>query len=281
MEDGIDEAARSYLLSLPGIGSPKRLHLSIELPARLYVPKLLQRSGLAGYERSTLACWLTTLSMPAHGAVMDVGANVGPYAWLAAVFSNRRVIAFEPVPELAHAIRVVATKNDLDITVEEIALSDRDGRAEFYLSDATDSSNSLVPGFRPSSSSIEVPTVRLDSYVADTGVVPHVLKIDTETNEPDILSGARDTIASLRPWMIVEVLAGRTEQQLMRELAPFAYSWFRIDDDMPLIPSSQIVGDPTYEHTNWLLAPKRPDSTFWMEMARWSDVLGACTPAPA
>ena len=214
MEDGIDEAARSYLLSLPAIGSPKRLHLSIELPARLYVPKLLQRSGLAGYERSTLACWLTTLSMPAHGAVMDVGANVGPYAWLAAVFSNRRVIAFEPVPELAHAIRVVATKNELEISVEVIALCDRDGHAEFFLSGATDSSNSLVPGFGPSSSSIEVPTVRLDSYVTGSGVEPHVLKIDTATNEPDILSGARKTIASRRPWMIVEVLAGRTEQQL-------------------------------------------------------------------
>lgn len=281
MADRNGETARSYLLSLPNLGSPKRQHLAIELPARLYVPRLLQQSGFAGYERSTLACWLTTLSMPAHGAAMDVGANVGPYAWLAAVFSPRRVVAFEPAPDLADAIRAVATSNELEILVEEIALSDRDGQADLYLSDATDSSNSLVPGFRPSSSSIEVPTVRLDSYVADSGVVPHVLKIDTETNEPDILSGARDTISSLRPWMIVEVLAGRTEQQLMSELAPFDYLWFRIDDSLPFIASSEIVGDPTYEYTNWLFAPKRPNTTFWTEMARWNEVLETCTPMPA
>lgn len=278
MEDGVDESARSFLLSLPHLGSRKRHQLTIELPTRLFVPKLLERSGLAGYERSTIACWLALLSMPRHGAAFDVGANVGPYGWLAAVFSNRRVIAFEPVPELADAIRAVATRNDLEINVEQVALSDNDGEAVLYLSDATDSSNSLVSGFRPSSSSIDVPTIRLDSYVRSTGIVPHVLKIDTETNEPEVLSGAQETIAALRPWMIVEVLADRTEQRLMNVLAPFDYLWFQIDDDLPLIASDEIVGDPTYEHSNWLLAPTRPSTVFWMEMARWRDVLGNCTP---
>lgn len=278
MDDGVDEATRSFLLSLPDLGSRKLHQLTIELPTRLYVPKLLERSGLAGYERSTIACWLTTLCMHRHGAAMDVGANVGPYGWLAAVFSNRRVIAFEPVPELANAIRAIAIRNNLEINVEQVALSDDDGQAILYLSDATDSSNSLVSGFRPSSSSIEVSTARLDSYVASTGIVPHLLKIDTETNEPEVLSGAQETIGALRPWMIIEVLAGRTEQRLMDVLSPFDYLWFRIDDDLPLIASDEIIGDPTYEHSNWLLAPTRPSTMFWMEMARWSDVLRTCTP---
>jgi len=278
MTEGVDEATRSYLLSLPDIGSSERQHLVIDLPARLYVPKLLQRSGLAGYERSTIACWLTILSIPRHGAAMDVGANVGPYAWLADRFSPRRVVAFEPTPDLADAIRTVASRNQLEIQVEQIALSDRDGTAEFYLSNATDSSNSLVAGFRQSSSSIDVSIVRLDTYVADTGVIPHALKIDTETSEPDVLSGARNVIANSRPWMIIEVLAGRTEERLMNELAPYEYFWFQIDAELPLATSNEIIGDPTYEHTNWLFAPTRPNSTFWMEMARWRDLLGACTP---
>jgi FkbM family methyltransferase len=281
MKHGIEEPARSYSLSVPHLGSPQRQQLAIELPARLYVPRLLQQSGFAGYERPTLACWLTTLSIPAHGAAMDVGANVGPYAWLAAMFSHRRVIAFEPAPNLASAVRAVAARNELEIIVEEIALSDRDGQAEFYLSDATDSSHSLVQGFRPSSSSIEVSTLRLDSYVAKSGVAPHVLKIDTETSEPDVLSGAQDTIAAVRPWMIVEVLAGRTEERLMDVLAEFDYFWYRIDDSLPLVSSSEIAGDPTYENTNWLLAPRRPSTTFWMEMARWNELLRSCTPTPA
>ena len=278
MQKGVDEVIRSYLLSLPDVGSSARQYLAIDLPAHFYVPKRLQRSGLADYERSTIACWLTILSIPRHGAAMDVGANVGPYAWLAALFSPRRVVAFEPTPDLADAIRTVASRNQLEIQVEQIALSDSDGRAEFYLSNATDSSNSLVAGFRQSSNSIEVSIVRLDTYVADTGVVPHALKIDTETSEPDVLAGARNVIANLRPWMIVEVLADRTEERLMTELAPFEYFWFRIDDDLPLVTSGVIAGDPTYEHSNWLFAPTRPNSTFWMEMARWRDLLGDCTP---
>jgi FkbM family methyltransferase len=279
MNEGVDETTRSYSLSLPHVDSFTPQHLAIDLPAHFYVPKLLQQSGFAGYERSTIACWLALLSIPRHGVAMDVGANVGPYAWLASLFSPRRVVAFEPTPALANAIRAVADRNQLDIEVEQIALSDRDGHAEFYLSDATDSSNSLVAGFRASSNSIEVPTVRLDSYVADTGLVPQVMKIDTETSEPEVLSGAKNVIATLRPWMIIEVLAGRTEERLMIELAPHEYFWFRIDADLPLATASEIVGDPTYENTNWLFAPTRPNSTFWMEMARWHELLGDCTPA--
>lgn len=279
MNERDHQATRSYALSLPDRGSPERGTLTIQLPANLYVPKLLEQSGLAGFEPSTLACWLTILSMPEPGAALDVGANVGIYAWLAAVFSKRHVVAFEPVPELATAMTDVAIGNDLQITVEQSALSDQDGRAVLYLSDATDSSNSLVPGFRPSSSTLDVPTTRLDTYLANTRLSPHGLKIDTETNEPDVLAGAVETISTLRPWMIVEVLAGRTEERLTDLLAPFDYFWFPITDEMPLVASSEIVGDPTHEHTNWLFAPSKPRRGFWRQMARWQRALRSCTPA--
>ena len=68
--------------------------------------------------------------------------------------------------------------------------------------------------------------------MANTGFEPHVLKIDTETNEPHILTGAQETIAILRPG-IVEVLADRTREGLMNVLAPFEHLWYRIDDTLP------------------------------------------------
>ena len=98
------------------------------------MPRLLERDGLAGYEATSLACWLTILELDAPGAAFDVGANVGPYAWLASALTERPVIAFEPVSDLVAAIRTVAEKNGLDIRVEEVAVGDRDGKAELHLS---------------------------------------------------------------------------------------------------------------------------------------------------
>lgn len=280
MADTDTKPIRSFVLRLPDRGSPKHRQLSIALPQNLYVPRLLQQKGLAHYEQSTLACWLTILSMPAYGAAMDVGANVGPFGWLASVYTNRRVIAFEPVPELADAMREIARRNGIDITVEQTALSHLNGTATLYLSDATDSSNSLMAGFRSSSSTLQVPTIRLDDYIAKSAIRPHAIKIDTETSEPDVLAGALNTLGVMRPWMIVEVLAGRTESRLMDLLTPFDYFWYPIDDSIPLRSASRIVGDPTYMHTNWLFTPTRPASAFWMEMARWKEQLAKCTPAP-
>jgi len=277
MGDQHNEAIRSFILSMPGKGSRTSSQLTVRLPAGLYVPRLLQDTGLAGFEPSTLACWLTILKLPGPGAAVDVGANVGIYSWLAAAFSERHVVAFEPVPELANALNDVAVENDLQITIEQTALSNQDGRAVLYLSDATDSSNSLVPGFRPSSASLDVTTLRLDTYCSETGVSPHVLKIDTETNEPDVLAGSIQTISTLRPWMIVEVLAGRTEERLTDLLAPFDYYWYPIDENLPLAAASEIVGDPTHSNTNWLFAPTKPQRRFWKRMAKMLKDLQSCT----
>lgn len=273
---------RAYRLALPVRDGRGRSFLEIDLPSHLYVPRLLERDGLAGYEATSLACWLTILELDAPGAAFDVGANVGPYAWLASALTERPVIAFEPVSDLVAAIRTVAEKNGLDIRVEEVAVGDRDGKAELHLSDQTDSSHSLREGFRRSSRSVQVDVRTLDSYVAaNPDRVPHVLKIDTETTEPEVLAGAHRTLEIHRPWLIVEVLAGRSEESLAGQLGGLGYHWYRIDDYPPFERRSVITGDPKHEHLNWLFAPTEPDDRFWAEVRSWQDALRSCRPGPA
>jgi len=273
------ERRRVFSLTLPVRHPGQRRHLEIDVPSHLYVPRLLEQGGLADYEVSTLACWMTILGLDSPGAALDVGANVGLYAWLAATHSDRPVVAFEPVPELAEAIRSVAEANELQVQVELLALSDRNGTAELFLSDATDSSNSLLEGFRPSSRSIRVELLTVDSYVAaNPSAVPHVLKIDTETTEPEVLSGARQTLEAHRPWLIVEVLAKRSEQRLTRALGGLGYHWYRIDADPPFERRTEIAGDPDHEHLNWLFAPQEPGEGFWGEFEDWQEALRSCVP---
>lgn len=241
------------------------------------MPKCLHRTGLAGYEPDTLACFLATISQQG-GPVFDVGANVGVFSLVAAGLTDAEVIAFEPTPVLAALARDLAAANDLRFGVEEIALGARSGTATFHLSDVTDSSNSLLDGFRPSATSIEVVVESLDDYVVRTGRIPRLLKIDTEATEPDVFRGGLTTIQEHRPWIVCEVLARRTEAELEKALEPLGYTWYQITSELPLVPRRELFGDRAYRFNNWLFTPEQPDPEFWEEMGGWREALRACVP---
>jgi FkbM family methyltransferase len=264
-------------LALPP--AARRATLTITAPPGLFVPRRLAGAGLAGYESDAMACFLAATDVAGPGAVFDVGANVGVYAAVAAAFTDRPVRAFEPTPALAAVARRVAADNDLDFVVEELALGARDGTATLYLSDVTDASNSLADGFRASSHQLEVRLSTLDAYVARTGAAPSVLKVDTETTEPDVLAGAAATVAARRPWILCEVLAGRVEPRLTEVLTPFGYHWYAIGDDLPYPARDRIAGDPTYRQLMWLFAPRPPDERFWTAVRERRAQLDACTVA--
>jgi FkbM family methyltransferase len=270
-------AERVVPIALPP-GAQDRALITMTTPTDLLVPKRIEASGLAGYEPGALACFLAAMDVAHPGAVLDIGANVGIYAALASAVTTRDVRAFEPAPTLVAACRRLATDNDLGYRTESLALGAENGSATFYLSDVSDSSNSLAEGFRPSSAQIEVQVETLDSYVARTGAVPAVLKVDTETTEPDVLAGAAKTIAEHRPWILCEVLSGRVQDRLTEVLMPFGYHWYHIDDHVPYQEATEIAGDPTLRHLMWLFAPELPDDDFWAALRAHSAALAECTP---
>jgi FkbM family methyltransferase len=258
---------------------PFRPELRIAAPGRLFIPRKLEREGLNGYEPETLACFLAALG-GREGTVFDIGANVGVFAWLAAALTDWTVIAFEPMPDLADVASAVASANSLRIKVEELALGAETGTATLHLSNVTDASHSLAAGFRQSSAALDVPVERLDDYCARTGNVPAVLKIDTETTEPDVLRGGIRLLRDARPLVVCEVLPGYREGELASLLEPLAYTWYPIRDALPLQPSRELHGDPDLKGRNWLFAPAPPDDDFWKRMKHWRERLQVCN-APA
>jgi hypothetical protein len=120
---------------------------------------------------------------------------------------------------------------------------------------------------------------RLDSYCHRTGTVPSLLKIDTEATEPDVLRGAAGLLSRDRPWIVCEVLAGRSEGDLMAVMRPHDYAWYEIGGDLPLRRRDEIAGDPSYRRLNWLFAPEPPPDVFWQRMAAWRRALADCGPA--
>ena len=253
---------------------PSRIVL--DAPADLYVPRTLATDGLRDYEPTTVATTLAALAVT-DGGFLDIDANVGVFGLvIATLFPDRPVVAFEPSAMLADVMREAVRSNGLAIDVETVALAERDGTATLYMS-PTDTSNSLREGFRSAVGEEQVVVARLDSWLAaHPKVQPTVCKIDTESTEPDVLDGATAYVAEHRPWLVVEVLAGRTEARLQPWLEQVGYHAHIIGDDGPE-PRTTIVGDDSYKHLNWLFTPEPLDDDFWSEYARYEDVLARST----
>lgn len=164
---------------------------------------------------------------PGDGFV-DVGANIGTYALLAAslVGPNGRIDAFEPHPVAAARCRENVELNKITtIEVHEAAVSDCAGQAE--LLDAWDVSNRITTAADGQATRV-VGTVALDEILAGRSYA--LGKLDVEGFETKALSGSTERLAKADPpvWQI-EVIdhllrkAGSSRAELLELLARFQY----------------------------------------------------------
>lgn len=244
---------------------PKELILSGA--ENTYVAKLLAENGIAKYEPHTMATALFILQEQlslSNRNFFDIGANIGVYSFFleSVLKSGLTIHAFEPSPDLASIAKQIAKNNSLSYQVEQLAIGGSCGSAALYLSQKTDSSNSLLKGFRKSTKSIDVAVETVDSYCKKIGLVPSLIKIDTEATEPDVILGSSEIIKKNRPWIICEVLAGRTETSLMEVMKVHDYYYYQINNSMSWIPQTEIIGDTSYQYRDWLFAPEHINQDF-------------------
>ncbi len=255
--------------------------MQLDTPWRAYIPKALQQRGLSGYEPYALECFLALCETAPAGAVFDVGANIGLYGVLASSYSDRVVHCFEPTPLVAANARAITAANDLGSEMVELAFGAQDGTATFYLSAVTDASNSLNPEFREHLNELVVPVERIDGYVQRTGIRPAIIKIDTETTEPDVLAGAAGYLRTDRPWLMAEVLPDVTHERLHEVMDPLGYTYYHLDGPGPRPVASRFVGDASGAAAfMYLLAPEPVGDHFWERMNAWAQVLRASTVTP-
>jgi len=157
----------------------------------------------------------------ATAAILDVGANTGLYALLAAAANPHVfVYAFEPLADAAAGLgRNLAANVDLAsrIRLESVALSRARGEAVFFETKndhgLISTSSSLEHGFAATThAQIEQRTVRLetlDQWSADAGLHSvSLLKIDVEGHERAVFEGAGRLLRVQRPIIFVELLGG-------------------------------------------------------------------------
>lgn len=239
--------------------------LTIELDLTSAKRTSVGRKALAGEkfepEVADLLLWLFRDTR--HGLFIDVGSNIGYFPLMLGKYAQMRgldlaIYAHEPLPALQKVSRELQQANGISYNLRASALSDSVGTADFFVSAMSDSSNSLVAGFRKAKDVITVHLNTLDR--AYLGLIrtgdfdERVLMIDVETAEPAVLRGARTTIEKHRPTIICEVLAGRTEKDIGDFLAAVGYATYRFDDAQ-WVQEDKLFGDRTYRHRDWLFLP--------------------------
>ena len=129
---------------------------------------------------------------------IDVGAATGMYSSYFAQ-KSKEVYSFEAVLPVYKQLELTA-KRIKNINCFNLAVSDFDGKSEFYVDDKRLSNSSfqnLVNGQK-----IEVDTIKLDNFKLDN---IGFMKIDVEGVELDVLNCAIEIIKEYKPTCMVEV----------------------------------------------------------------------------
>jgi FkbM family methyltransferase len=154
--------------------------------------------------------------------ILDVGANRGQFMVYASHrFPLAAIECFEPIPAARAKLEVVRPPGRT-INVRSVALASTNGRADFHIAAADDSSSlysasdtqlEMFPSSRERAV-IDVETARLDDVLGPDAVSrPSLLKIDVQGGELDVLLGAERTLKQidyvLAECSFVELYAGQ------------------------------------------------------------------------
>jgi FkbM family methyltransferase len=192
--------------------------------------------------------------------LLDVGANVGYMTSAALASGARRVLSFEPHPDLfARLSRNVGRCNDSQprlagrVEVQQKAMSAKSGRAMLHVPKLYFRGNQGISTLeltedRDNYFQIDVITTTLDRVIEELGEPIGVLKIDIEGHELQAFCGGRESLASDKIRDIIYEDAADVASEVSSYLRSFGYSIYRLEKtlfgpvlrDQPLavLPSS-------------------------------------------
>lgn len=182
--------------------------------------------------------FLRGLLKPGQKAI-DIGANYGLYTLSVASVVGRsgRVWAFEPASATADLLRQSVAANGFDhVTVEQCAMSEQEGSAQFTMHDHAEC-NALVRGALMTQPTEFVSLVTLDSYARAhdwSGI--DFIKIDAEGEEVNILRGGQEFLTRNAPLIQYEIRAGRDlDLDLVRSFSDLGYESYRLVPGMNVL----------------------------------------------
>lgn len=193
---------------------PKSSHL----PLRYYYSKLKGRLEPEIFHLPEL--------IGAGKRAVDIGASRGYYTYALSRLCQQ-VEVFEPQKWAIDAINAFGKAN---VRTHNVGLSDRSGFLELNIPLINGEAADALASFRNFSEqcqSIKVPIARLDDYKFED---VSFIKIDVEGYETPVIEGAKETITSQQPTILVEIeqrhLRGETIYSVFNQIQSLNYEGF-------------------------------------------------------
>lgn len=178
----------------------------------LYENYILNPQGKLSYENENV-------QINKGDIVFDCGANMGLFAAYAAT-KGAKVYCFEPCSstrELLKQTQSLYPKGQ--ITIIPKAVSNTNSIETFFKTDNIGANrlwNSLMRDDAQIIEQEQVKTIRLDTFIKETGIIPDFIKIDIEGSENNLLSGF-NTINIINPKIAIATYHTRNDKFSFRE----------------------------------------------------------------
>lgn len=136
-----------------------------------------------------------------QGDIIDAGGFIGDSVLVLAPYTNKKVYTFEPVKENFELLKKTMELNDItNVVCENMALGEQCGTAIFSTqSFGSCRTDSVGEGTE------KAPVITLDEYVREHHLQVGLIKTDLEGMEQDFLMGAKETITTQKPALLLSM----------------------------------------------------------------------------
>lgn len=178
----------------------------------LYENYILSPQGKLSYENENV-------QINKDDIVFDCGANMGLFAAYAAT-KGAKVYCFEPCSSTRELLKQTQSLYpEGQIIIVPKAVSNTNSIETFFKTDNIGANRLQSSLMRDDAQIIEqerVETIKLDTFIKETGIIPNFIKIDIEGSESNLLSGF-NTINIIRPKIAIATYHTRNDKFSFRE----------------------------------------------------------------
>jgi len=236
----------------------KHMHFEGIFWVRLYGKKLFRMAahnyilenevyfyGLeSGHEKKAMRVWIEFCQLFNPLYISDIGANTGIYGLVAKSLNQKcEVSFFEPLESASKIIYENLKLNNYEAKIFKLALSNYDGKGEFFLNEGSDFLYSITlneyadlailgnhnsgMNYTTMESKVSKFSTLMESELVQ---VPNLVKLDVETHEPEVLEGFGFDLEKVDAYLI-EVLNNNAANKLNKLFRDKNFRIFNLNDE--------------------------------------------------
>lgn len=162
-----------------------------------------------------------TLERVKGKSIVDVGGFIGDSVLVLSELSPSKIYTFEAVPENFDLLKKTIEINHIqNVVAENVALGAAAGTITMHIDGS--GSTPIERSGLDYKGDIKVPVITLDDYVAEHKFDIGLIKVDIEGGEPAFLTGAKQTICTQKPILLLSIYHNAHD---FFELKPLIESW--------------------------------------------------------